>query len=464
MRTRFLVVVAVLALTAACGGGSVSPAAPSARAPSPVASPSLQPETAQAPTPAADTPAPRRVTFARGQTVVAPAEAGIFFLDPKTGATEGWVVPDPGAGAPAFTVGAVSASGTKVIYSCQAAALPPPCAGRSSIVWYVFDTGTGARARLDRFQGSFISISPDGRTILGNTAQGVAMAATASPDAVRLIDQGRGARGVASAAYWSPGSDRGVLVLDLVTPRPPTPTPERSLLLDGTGQVLHELGTVWDLAWSPDGSRFAEEHGAGYYDLNHTLTMFDRGGGVLWTRAPVYSRGGNLQWSPDSRSLAVQALSTPRYSLSEIRLDVLNAATGATRYRIPGAFACSGPVWTADGSRLIFDGPGGSVVADPATRAFRTLRQFVTPDATNPDLGITWGGDFGLVDLNSGRWTLLSHTTLDPSWDPVHGLPLFAGGRILFTPHHGPHGGCGESIAPGLAPKLAFQFPPLAGG
>lgn len=463
MRTRFLVVVAVLALAAACGGGSVSPGALS-----PAASPSPQPATAQAPTPAPDTAAPRRVTFAPGQTVVALAEAGIFFLDPKTGATEGWVVPDAGPGALAFTVGGMSASGNSVLYSCQeyqAIAPARPCAGSGSVTWYLLDTSTGARARLDRFQGSFISISPDGRTIIGNTAQGVAMAATASPDAVRLIDQGRGARGVASAAYWSPGSDRVVLVLDLATPRPPTPTPVRSLLLDGAGRIVRDLGTVWDLAWSPDGSRFAEEHGAGSYDLNHTLTMFDRDGGVLWTHRPVYSRGGNPQWSPDSRSLAFQAL-TPRYSISEIRLDVLDAASGATRFRIPGAFACSGPVWTADGSRLVVDGPGpgGSVVADPATRTFRTLSAYVTPDATNPNLGITWGGDFGLVDLNTGRRALLSHTTLDPSWDSAHGLPLFAGGRIVYTPHHGAHGGCGESIGPGPAPKLAFQYPPFAGG
>jgi hypothetical protein len=41
----------------------------------------------------ADPPMPEHVTFAPGETISAPGKAGVFFVDPKTGAGDGWVYP-----------------------------------------------------------------------------------------------------------------------------------------------------------------------------------------------------------------------------------------------------------------------------------------------------------------------------------------------------------------------------------
>ncbi len=421
-----------------------------------------------------DAPMPRHVTFAPGETIAADGQAGIFFLDAKTGAAEGWVVPAsrfPGA-EPAydlpytFTIGGVSADGGKIVYTCllpQASGAPRPCDGTASRTWYLLDTRTGARTRLDGFTGALVTLSPDGRMLVGETPDGAAIAKTSTPGDTRALALPADARGLLFAD-WSP--DGANVIVRAGTRGYPTIAAYLARVADGRAVELSLPDP--QVAWASDGSKVTLVAQGASAELSDLLVL-DRDGGVVWSRK-IHTFSPNPEWSADGTLLSVQVLGTlpsPATPSGIDRLDILDGATGATRYRVAGAIGCQGPVWAGDTHKLIVDqyfGASGSTLVDLEGGGMRALGTYVTPAPFSAQMGVAFNGkDFSSIDLATAQSAIIAKTTVQPSWDPLHQIPLFAGGRIVFTALHGGHGGCAEGASPDTPPKLEILYPPFAG-
>jgi hypothetical protein len=166
---------------------------------------------------------------------------------------------------------------------------------------------------------------------------------------------------------------------------------------------------------------------------------------------------------------------------------VLDARTGAILFRLWGASACWGEVWTADGGSLIVAGQRADhfgwfiVTADGAS--VRRLDEadgafFVEPSPTDASIAAFLGrptypdGNVGpvggpLMSLDVGSETAtpvlyFSPGVQSPGWDPVHAPPRWlSDGRVVLLTGDGGHGGC--EMGP-RRPELEVQFPPFEGG
>jgi DNA-binding CsgD family transcriptional regulator len=405
-----------------------------------------------------------RLSFAPGQIISADGP-GVFFIDLETGASEGWIV--PGRQEDLFWMTGMSSDGRYVLFTCTGARLPPgaaaPCSVNEPSAWFVLDTLNGS-VTSQPVEVYYLSMSPDGETLLG-----------VANEMLVLIDRKSGTITTTEASFLSP-TLRGL-------PRSIWSPDSSKLVAQATGdtyvvnavdgsllQLSEPLPDAyeWGIGWSPDGSRFF---------LTGALTrhpdlpplpprapgtaVFDRNGKRLWK---YDLSAGYARWSPDGSKLAVEVSPpgvTPAFALAS-RLDVLDATTGDTLYRIDGTL-CPEGIWTADGSRLIlraFD--GRAYIADPATSSLSPLAAFAEPSPLEPNAGVVFSGTgFAMVDLRSGASRPLAETTVDPAWWADHG-PRFADNRLVFASRHLGHGGCGEGQAPSPIPELAFQFPPFA--
>ena len=400
-------------------------------------------------------PIPRLVTFAPGETVSSEGP-GIFFLDPETGAVEGWII--EGENRDAFTVSAISADGGMVLFTCRERYPQEglgPCnrdAPDAPFIWYLLNTETGERTQLPLVM-QYRSLSPDGRTLLGDTADGLALASVSTPSDVRPLGIEPG------SATWSPDS-ASIIV------RSAGGTYLAHADSADTVQLLPE--SVRIIAWAPNSSRVAlvlppEESTSA--DSSSGIFVFDEDGNQLWSR-PTTGEAPNPRWSADGEHLAVQVRveyePEPELGSTFFRLDVFTGDTGEPLYRMPGAIACAGPIWTADGSRLIVGSYGfGSFVVDPSTNTFQRLEGGATPSLTNAEVGVGYNGsDFYSVDLSTGKATLLAETTVEPAWFGDH-EPLFVSDRIVFTAPHSGHGGCAVCCAPETPPPPTLEYPPF---
>lgn len=405
-------------------------------------------------------PIPRPVTFAPGETVSAEGP-GIFFLDPETGATEGWVI--PGENRFALTVTSISADGGLVLFTCREQYPEEglgPCnrfAPDSPFTWYLLNTETGERTQLPHVM-EFRSFSPDGSMLLGETADGLALASVSSlrTASVTALSDVRPLGVASGSASWSPDSASIIVRSAAGTFLVRADSAE-------TVQLLPEA-VVRGIAWAPDSSKVVlvlppEESTS--LDSPSGIFVFDGDGNQLWHR-PAEGEAPNPRWSADGEQLAVQVRVVYEQEPNVFRLDVFDGATGEPRYRIPGAIACSGRIWTADGSRLVVGSYGlGAFVGDPNTGTFRRLEVGAKPSLTDPDQGIGFDGfDFYRVDLSSGEFTHLAETTVEPAWFSDH-EPLFVGERIVFTAPHGGHGGCAVCCGLDNPPEPAFRYPPF---
>jgi Tol biopolymer transport system component len=166
---------------------------------------------------------------------------------------------------------------------------------------------------------------------------------------------------------------------------------------------------------------------------------------------------------------------------------VLDAGTGAILFRLWGASACWGEVWTADGRSLIVEGQrseeyGWFVVTADGTSVRRLEAAdgtfFVEPSARDPDVAAFLGrrtypgGEVGsvegplmTVDLDTGQAAPVVGISLkdrSPGWDPAHPLPRWlSDGRLVFFTGTEGHEGC--EMGPRL-PELEVQFPPFDAG
>jgi hypothetical protein len=413
----------------------------------------------------ADAPMPRHVVFAAGETIAADGEAGIFFLDPRTGAAEGWVVPAatfPGQDPLpfSFTVGGVSADGGRVVYRCleATASSPVPCGGESKTTWYLLDTKSGARTRLAGFSGSFpnsasgsplLSLSPDGKTLFGQTRDGVALADVERPDDVRTVALTTGSDLSYASADWSPDSSRLILG-----------TAGGTFLVDVKTSFAKPLKS--QSGWSPDSTRTVAwteiSEGVG------ELSVIDRDGGVLWSKR-VASSGPGGGWSPDGRLLYIETQDQPSAGAGYgqlIRVEILDSSTGAAVYRIKGGLCPIG--WVGATHRLLTSSYGfGEILVEPVKNAVRLFDAYAIPMPFDDDAAIVFNGaDFSSYDLATGETKVIAHTSVTPSWDGLHGFGLFAGDRLVFTALHRGHDGCGVGESPKDPPRPELLVGPFS--
>ncbi|MCI0856925.1 MAG: hypothetical protein J4N98_09555 [Chloroflexi bacterium] len=393
----------------------------------------------------------QHLLFTPEETIAADGP-GIFYIDIETGAAEGWFV--PGGETFEFSIAGISSDGSLVLYSCQKQSPEglTPCGGPNPGTWYLLNTETGERTQLPLVM-EYRSLSPDGRTLLGETADGLALASVSTPSDVRPLGVGPG------SATWSPDS-ASIIV------RSAGGTYLAHADSADTVQLLPE--SVRNIAWAPNSSRVAlmlppEESTS--TDSSSGIFVFDEDGNQLWS-GPTAGDVPNPRWSADGEHLAVQVRieyePEPELGPTFFRLDVFTGDTGEPLYRMPGAIACTGPIWTADGSRLVVGSYGfGSFVVDPGTNTFQRLEVGATPSLTNAEVGVGYNGfDFYSVDLSTGKATLLAETTVEPAWFGDH-EPLFVNDRIVFTAPHGGHGGCSVCCAPETPPQPTLEYPPF---
>jgi hypothetical protein len=448
-RFIFPVMAAGVALIAGCGGSATKATTPTAPATTPTAS-------------VVEAPMPRHVIFAPGETIRADGQAGIFFLDPVTGAAEAWLVSaatfqDAGPLPFSFTVGGFSADGRKVVYTCMEPKVnsgPVPCGGATDNTWYLLDTKSGQRTRLTAFTGPFASISPDGKTLLGATADSFALANAEPPGAPRPIASTAGSEVAYTHAEWS--ADGGRLVLTVSTP-PASGSTVSTFLVDTTNGRVTALDGGG--AWSPDGARLISWKQMS--DEEGELRMLDRDGRLVWSKRSTGAAGG---WSADGSLLYAQVLDQPRVSTAYgplERVEVIDSNTGATAFRIRGGLCPVG--WVAGTHRLLTESYGfGEALVDLEARGLRLIDAYARPTPLDANTAIIFdGSDFRSYDLATGATKLIVHTTVTPAWDPNHGA-LFAGDRLVFTALHGGHGGCGEGAGPQNPPRPELLVGPFA--
>jgi len=470
----FLIVLGV-ALGMACGGGQASP--PSGSSPAAL---SDSVDTAAVPSPAPPTPTvstltPRHIVIEPGQPIT--TEGAVFYVDLETGATEGWEL-----GIDIAPLAQVSPDGRYILYG-----------------QHLLDTTTGAVCQLEGASGWASAFSPDGRYFLVQTPAGMEKRTSEScgrqsePLGVPL--QGQGWVGKTSfhpGAAWSPSGDAlviwaypdattgypsGAQSVYLVSPELDKPT----IVQVGDGQRAS-----LPVAWSPAGERFALASGT-------TLAAVDLRGQLLWSTDIPGSSLANVRWSPDGRFVSVHAFPLPEEIEGQVypgRNDavyVLDAGTGAIRFRLWGASACWGEVWTADGHSLIVRGQRADdfgwfvVTADGAS--VRRLEAadgafFVEPSPRDLDVAAFLGrptypggqvggvqGPLMVLDLESGLAVPVLDISLEnrsPGWDPAHSLPRWlSDGRLVFFTGIEGHGGC--EMGPRL-PELEVQVPPFDAG
>jgi hypothetical protein len=423
-----------------------------------------------------NTPLPRRVEFSAKQMIDTASEAGVVFVDPTTHEAEGWLLP----GTPAnYSLGVAATDGHLLLYRCSHASGVPPVAGcEGSSAWYLFDTHSLTRVRVDMFAGntSPMVLGPQGDELLGVTDQGPALLNTRELDRPRAIAVPSGYTLAPWSASASPdGSEILVSAFQSGTPTcgygpeparhyacGATPVLWKALLIDRDTAAVNDLGNgTPTFAWSPDGDMFATIRSAGGLDALSTITMYAPDGSTLWFKT-AYAFP-NLAWSPDDSSLAVQVLSRPELVPDAMRLDVLDAATGETRLRIVGAVACDGQLWTADSARLILRGAyglDGAVLADPRDGSLHRLARTLIPSSSDPGTGYAWpaSGTLSAVSIDTGEATEVASFASGMALVREGGL---IGGRLAFiAAQPGGRGGCAEQINGDVTPTTHFEYPP----
>jgi hypothetical protein len=454
MIPRIIFVVVASALIAGCGDSATishTPTAPSA-ATNPAATATSGGE---------DAPTPQHLKFAPGETIAADRRAGIFFLDPKSDAAEAWVV--PAATFPeldalpfSFTVGGFSSDGGKVVYTClepKENSVPVPCGGGAATVWYLLDTTTGERTRVETFSGSFLSISPNGKTLFGATADGLGLADVLHSGAPRPVHLPPGTDISYPHLNWSPGGARIVLTIGF--------EPSTFLLNTATGSINALDSAAYGGGWSPDGARLSSwkqiSEGEG------ELRVLDRDGRLVWSKR-AKSGGAAGTWSADGALLYTEVQDQPRagdgFGALD-RVDILDSSTGATAYRIKGGFCPLG--WVGETHRLLTESYGfGEALVDLDAHDLKLFDAYAMPMPFDGNTAIVFDGeDFSSYDLTTGATKLIAHTTVTPAWDTNHGA-LFAGNRLVFTALHGGHGGCGEGASPENPPQPELLAGPFA--
>lgn len=470
-----VLLVSGLVLASACGDGvgNETPAAMVTATAQPTPTATAAPDS---------TPLPRHVTFAPGETIDTGGEAGVVFVDPESGAADGWLLP---GGPLDYVLQPVALDGHLLRYGClHRKSRIPPAGCEGSTASYLFNTATSERTRLEIPGGDFAIAWPEGDDALVWAGGQAKLINIERPSESQTIPLASGFELSPGYALWNVSGTAMVLfafqrgAAHCTTPAAPggfhacgtDPNLTKTLLLDREAGTTRELGETRTgsvyAAWSPDGSKLAVV--GRLLDKPTEISVYGRDGEPLWSQQR-FTHFPNPRWSPDGTSIAVQVLSRPELVAAAMRLDVLDAATGETRYRIVGAVGCDGRLWTSDGARLVLEGAYGfprSVLADPRDGALRSLRvelgEEIMPSLTTPNIAYRWGYS-GLtdVDLDTGETRRVAAFSSPLLLVGESKAPLFNGRYAFIAGEPGGHGGCAEAIDPASPPTTHFEFPPF---
>ena len=212
--------------------------------------------------------------------------------------------------------------------------------------------------------------------VLAYSVQGDIMIANADgSDARNLLRTGFGPAwspdGTRLAFFLSTGGDQGLHVLNLA--RIGSEVTSEDLV-----RIVAPIGSDWDPDWSPDGSRIAFGSNGDILVVNADGTNLVRLAGPRWGASYP-------DWSPDGTRIAYLARNATRH---EFTVSVMNADGSNDRILVEGSVA-SAPVWSHDGSRLLFfAGPCADWFEWDATGFYRYCERYAEGPflmAVNPD-------------------------------------------------------------------------------
>ena len=230
--------------------------------------------------------------------------------------------------------------------------------------------------------------------------------------------------------------------------------------------------------WSPDGARVvvaAPSWGK--------VQVLDQAGGVVWATSLAASSVWNLGWSPDGRSIVLHVDVYINDGSSRSYVYILDAATGKTRFRVLGASAACGQIWTPDSQWFLvwkygpIERPGrapyyliaadGTAVRhlDDDPTGYAAHLNGLSPKDPGRAVVHTWNAAPGLdslqvVDLKTGYKTPLVSTTvwsLGWGWN-YPARRWLSDGRLVFTTPGGYSGFC---IPDSGTPEFRVEFPPF---
>ena len=316
--------------------------------------------------------------------------------------------------------------------------------------------------------------SPDGRW-LAYTSRGTGADADDHPQPHIMPAEGGEGRRVCqmpdgvSELEWSPDGTR---IAFLARERPPEegdpivvrPGPHRRLwTVRPEGEVPEVVTpdglTIWEYAWSPDGTRFACYYATGPDETDWyrgQIGVVDARGGAMRQITELTGQAAALAWSPDGARLAYIAGEWSDPGLVGGDLYVMPAAGGPARNLTPGAEMSLGwCAWFPDGERLLYtawdslthqvgvlraeDGARHVLDSDflitigwcPRLSTTPDLRRFATAHADTASLGDVWLGELtaGTDGREGVAWRRL--TTLNPLAEAT--LELAPSERISYA-------------------------------
>jgi hypothetical protein len=403
---------------------------------------------------------PRPVHYAPGEVVN--VRQGVFYVDPRSGAVDGWQIP----GEPVPWPFQVSPRGRYIAYGRQ-----PSTAG-SAQPWRLFDTQSGEMRDLSYGPPHF---SPDDARYAVDGPDGISIVRSDDGTVEQTVPLARFREPLGFTAFitWAPD---GTSLLVGYFDQPQTAPVGRVTRVDLAS------GTVTDVAdgalpvarWSPDGrTYYVIQPPAGAlvaFDAatnreRWTLALTDLGFGPSSKPGSPPGEIALPYISPDGRRAAIAVRGT--FEQPAYRVYVLDAASGAIQFWIDGALTCPQHAWTAAGRWLLVSGrrgdQGGSFLAAADGSALRFVREYVGDlSPVDPNTAGVHGGGMGLaellvIDIPGGGVRRSVQFAGDIGWDATHHPLWLPDGRMVVHAPHGGHGGCGEG--PADPQELAIRFP-----
>jgi hypothetical protein len=402
---------------------------------------------------------PRPDSHAAGEPFT--AEFGIWFVDPRSGAVQGWRIEES-----VVPVGqSVSPGGRYLVYGVHIGADPQPR-------WRLFDTDAEQvreltdRPVFTRDESRYALAGPDGISIVraedGSVERTFPVARFGRP------------AGFQPSIVWSPDGDTLLATFPRPLPDGSGPmgltggTPFQILrLTPATGAVVEVAAQPLAIArWSGDGRLYFTGRSSG----GGVAAYRAADNGLAWQLMPEqfglsvgvrdgepYGQTDLPVTSPDGAMAAIGvrgAAQAPLY-----RVYVVDTTSGAVRFWVEGAYTCGPHIWTADGRWLLVHGRQGQmsgsflVAADGSEVRF--LADYVE-DLSPVDAG-TAAVRGRVFDVPSGAVRHSFPIAGNWGWDFAHDPLWLPDGRMVIYAPHGGHGGCG--LGPASPEQLAVRFP-----
>lgn len=413
---------------------------------------------------------PRHLRAAPGETLT--LTRGIAYFDPRTGAAEGWELPEQYEPEDILLAHAVSPYGRYLAWADY-----DGTPGRPGH-WQLLDTHSGDVRDLPAEP----IFSPD-ETLYATSSEGADDLAIVRSDdgaavlSVDLAAWGKPSQNVA-AVHWSP-TGAGLLVAFGLRPRdaPLGGGSQRLLHITPAAGDVREVpeGSALLLRWWPDGTAFSsgDQQRVTVYDAVTLEPRWTLDGQDLLPpeqrepdKSPVQL--GIPIPSPDGAALLLYAggpFGVPNGDGYSPRHYVLDPADGGVRFWISGAVTC-GPPWSADGAWMVVDGIRegryGSYLVRADGGALRPIGTMsgIIPSPTDPDIATAFRWDsagrrFEISSIPDGEPQRTLPFDGPFGWDGLH-MTWLSDGRMIAHAPHGGHGGCGAGPPP---PELDVGFP-----